>query len=529
MVRLEDLIMAYFNSVWRSVGRSVGGVVRATPIFVVDPDAGYLVQDGEILDVKVHGFKHILIDFTPIPDGTTIVTQPEPTWSEFASRQSDALREYRRPEPTPPPPEERGVAKVASPPSVKELRKWGDPVEAKSTMETIVNSVEKVVVAQGALPARYHPPPRNVEVVHHNLSRPDPNSPKYSGVRENPVTAISRIYPPSERAKRHATVDPIKNFVDEVSRGLEDTLKVVSAVNSVADRPTVEVRPTPVTVPLATRHPGLYVNEPVKGEVDINVKVPNPDTLRREVGPPPERVELPTPTPPVPVPPPPTVPPAPPTPPPRLPAVPPVAPPTPPALPPPTAPPARPPVAVPRVPPPITAPVRLEEIPSPHPRVLTPRVVYEVPRVKPTEVVKVTIPVTEGIRREVNRAVAETVTRVGRLVSWFVREHSRGNPIPREHVEEVRRTITRFGRLLEKLYNEARVPPTPPRPPRRPVTIPPPVRPPYTPVERRYPVIVVHTTYGPEYICPICGSAFYSLRALEEHMEIYHHGRPIYP
>ena len=136
------------------------------------------------------------------------------------------------------------------------------------------------------------------------------------------------------------------------------------------------------------------------------------------------------------------------------------------------------------------------------PRVLRPKLVREVPpREVPTMRVKVAIPLSEEVRREVNRAHRVNVEEVAKAVAKLVREATRGNPVRLEHIHRYRTVIVELGRKVEEGYRVSR-----------------------TPTPHRHPIYVVWTIYGPEYICPICGSIFYDLRSLEEHIRIYHRG-----
>ena len=102
-----------------------------------------------------------------------------------------------------------------------------------------------------------------------------------------------------------------------------------------------------------------------------------------------------------------------------------------------------------------------------------------------------------GSSRERSTTAVRELLHFGRRVLEVLTRHIPATP---RAASEVRRRVLEVGRAVMRFYEVARVPPR----------------------ERVAPYMVVITPRGPEYICPICGSVYFTESAIRAHMEAEH-------
>ena len=99
--------------------------------------------------------------------------------------------------------------------------------------------------------------------------------------------------------------------------------------------------------------------------------------------------------------------------------------------------------------------------------------------------------------REVAETASERMRPIIEHTSKLVENATRHSPVlPREEVE-IRRNMVRLHRHVRRISEVAERPPV--------------LRP-----------VVITTVYGPEYVCPVCGSVWYTRSDLLSHIHAWH-------
>jgi hypothetical protein len=110
-------------------------------------------------------------------------------------------------------------------------------------------------------------------------------------------------------------------------------------------------------------------------------------------------------------------------------------------------------------------------------------------------------PITAETAENILRQTAEAGMEVLRGVQETIRNYTAQSPLNPDQASQVKENFIHAARNIAQIRARARMPSEP------------------------IPPLEINTIYGPEYVCPICGSVYYTREALRMHLEATGHGR----